>query len=229
MATILLLEDDTILSRGIRIALEKSGHQVISAASFFDGAAACGKHQFDLYLLDIGLPDGNGLDFCRKLRESSDRPILFLTAKDTEEEMLEGFRAGCDDYIPKPFSLQVLREKIRALLKRAGEAPKKEKEDRLIRYRELTIDPDRMTVRKNGIDCGLTATEYRLLEYMAKNRGRVLTRTMLLQQVWDVDGNFIDENTLSVHVRRLRRKLEKDPSNPEYIITIFGIGYTFGE
>ena len=104
MAKILLLEDDKTLAQGIHITLEKSGHKIIQAASFFDGAAACANHDFDLFLLDINLPDGSGLDFCRKLRETSDGPILFLTAKDTEEDMLSGFRAGCDDYIVKPFS-----------------------------------------------------------------------------------------------------------------------------
>ncbi len=226
MANILLLEDDMILSQGIQIALSKSGHHLTHAASFFDGAAACAAKEFDLYLLDINLPDGSGLDFCRTLRKTSQRPILFLTAKDTEAETLEGYRAGCDDYVAKPFSIEVLRKKIHALLRIAGAA---EKSAKIITYKDLTIDPDRMTVRKNGQDCRLTGTEYRLLEFMAKNRGKVLTRRMLLEQIWDIDGNFVDENTLSVHVRRLRSKLEADPKNPQYIITIFGIGYTFGE
>lgn len=226
MAKILLLEDDKILNDGIRITLEKAGHTVIPVFSFFDGAAACAKHDFDLFLLDINLPDGSGMDFCKKLRESTDKPILFLTANDTEADMLEGFQAGCDDYIPKPFSIQVLRQKIQALLKRTYSQKFASKQ---FHYKDLVVDTDRMVVRKNGKNCNLTATEYKLLEYMIKNRGKVLTRNMLLEQIWDVDGNFIDENTLSVHVRRLRRKLETDSKNPEYIITVFGIGYTFGD
>ncbi|MCQ4636638.1 response regulator transcription factor [Anaerovorax odorimutans] len=226
MAKILLLEDDKVLSKGIQITLEKSGHTVIPAFTFFDGAAACATQTFDLFLLDIGLPDGNGMDFCRKLRTSSDNPILFLTANDTEADMLEGFSAGCDDYIAKPFSIKVLRHKIEAMLRRSS--AENVPSNRFC-YKDLIIDFDRMNVQKNGRDCRLTATEYRLLEYMAKNRGKVLTRSMLLSRLWDMDGNFIDENTLSVHVGRLRRKLETDPKNPQYIITVFGIGYTFGE
>jgi len=225
MAVILLLEDDKTLNKGIRIALEKDRHTVVSAYSFFEGVESYTKQSFDLFLLDINLPDGSGLMFCKKIRETVSRPVIFLTANDTEQDMLEGFKAGCDDYIAKPFSVEVLRQKVQAVLRRLD---RQEPEAQKFHYKALEVDFDRMAVTKDGSGCKLTATEYKLLEYLILNKGKVLTRTMLLERVWDIDGNYIDENTLSVHVRRLRQKLEDDPKNPEYIITVFGIGYTFG-
>lgn len=227
MAVIMLLEDDHALSKGIQTALKKDFHTVMPAYSFFEGVQAYMCQTVDLFLLDINLPDGDGMEFCKKIRKETTVPIIFLTAKDTEEEMLEGFHAGCDDYIAKPFSVEVLRRKVQVLLSRS--VPITKADGHLLHFKDLTINTDRMQVSKGDVLCKLTATEYKLLEYMARNKGKVLTRNMLLEQIWDIDGNFIDENTLSVHVRRLRQKLESDPKNPKYIITVFGIGYTLGE
>ena len=220
MAKILLLEDDNALNNGIRIALQQDGHSVQPCFSLRE-AEAQPAESFDLFLLDVRLPDGNGLAFCRSLRRSLQTPVLFLTANDTEADMLDGFHAGCDDYVAKPFSLEVLRQKIRAMLRRDG--------CDVFAFRGLTVDFARMRVAVDGAECRLTANEYRLLEYFVKNRGRVLTRTMLLEKLWDADGQFVDENTLSVTIRRLRQKIEPDPKTPVYILTVFGIGYTFGE
>jgi len=226
MVAILLLEDDRTLNKGIRIALEKDNHTVISAFSFFEGVESYANKQFDLYLLDINLPDGSGLMFCKKIRETVNSPIIFLTANDTESDMLEGFKAGCDDYIAKPFSIEVLRQKVMAVLRRIDRQDSKAQQ---FQYKDMDVNLDRMSVTKGGKELKLTATEYKLLEYLILNKGKVLTRSMLLENVWDIDGDYIDENTLSVHVRRLRQKIGDDPKNPEYIITVFGIGYTFGE
>jgi len=226
MAAILLLEDDRSLNKGIRIALEKDNHTVVSAFSFFEGVESYAKNKFDLYLLDINLPDGSGLAFCKKIRETVSSPIIFLTANDTEQDMLEGFKAGCDDYIAKPFSIEVLRQKVIAVLRRIDRQDSKAQK---FQYKDMEVNFDRMSVTISGRELKLTATEYRLLEYLIINKGKVLTRSMLLENVWDIDGDYIDENTLSVHVRRLRQKIGDDPKNPEYIITVFGIGYTFGE
>ncbi len=223
MANILILEDEKSLSDGIKIALKKDGHTIMQSFRCSEAMSYIDK-QFDLYLLDIRLPDGSGLDICREIRKSHTAPVIFLTANDTESDMLCGFSAGCDDYIAKPFSLAVLSKKVAAVLRLAGEVQNR----KLFRYKELILDYDKMTASVDGNDCGLTATEYRLLEYMTRNKGRVLTRGMLLENIWDIDGNFIDENTLSVHIRRLRSKLERDAKNPEYIKTVFGIGYSFG-
>lgn len=221
MANIFLLEDDRILSKGIAIALEKDGHQVTAAYSFREAVEQYKKQRYDLFLLDILLPDGSGLDFCKKIRTASDIPILFLTANDTEEDMLEGFSLGCDDYIPKPFSVEVLRKKVQAVLKRTIGGNSR------IRYKDLEVDTDRRLVFLDGKEIHLTSTEYRLLNYLTENKGKVVTRGMILENLWDIDGNFVDENTVRVNIKRLRQKLNDEKQ--EYIITVFGMGYTFGE
>ena len=170
------------------------------------------------------MPDGNGLDFCREVRDKVNIPIVLFTANDTEEDMVKGFETGCDDYIAKPFSVEVLRHKVNAILKRNKMINKN-----LFEYNGLKIDFDRMSVDILGNEINLTATEYKLLELLAINKGKVVTKEILLEKLWDNNGNFVDENTLSVNIRRLRKKIEEDPKNPKYIITVFGIGYTFGE
>lgn len=221
MANIFLLEDDRILSKGISIALKKDGHQVTAAFGFEEAVNLYEKQRYDLFLLDINLPDGSGLDFCQKIRAAGDIPILFLTANDTEEDMLEGFGLGCDDYIPKPFSVEVLRKKVQAVLKRTIGGNSR------IRYKDLEVDTDRCLVFLGGKEIHLTSTEYRLLSYLMKNKGKVVTRGMILENLWDIDGNFVDENTVRVNINRLRQKLNDEKQ--EYIITVFGMGYTFGE
>lgn len=138
--------------------------------------------------------------------------------------MVKGFESGCDDYISKPFSVELLKHKISAILRRNTIDVKNEFE-----YKELKIDFDKNIVKKDNIEVSLTATEYKLLELFVKNKGKVLTKDILLEKLWDNSGKFVDENTLSVNIRRLRKKIEQDPKNPIYIITVFGIGYIFGE
>ena len=167
------------------------------------------------------LPDGNGLEFCEKIRETSETPVLFLTANDTEEDMLEGFGVGCDDYISKPFSIEVLRKKVLAVLKRSGVGKFR------MKYRDLELDKEKCLVLMKGQEIHLTSTEYKLLLYLMENRGRVVTKAMLLEQLWDIDGNFVDDNTVRVNIKRLRQKLNDEKQ--EYIVTVFGMGYSFGE
>lgn len=221
MANIFLLEDDKILSKGISIALEKDGHTVTAVYGYME---ALQKYQrkYDLFLLDINLPDGSGMELCKKIRETTaETPVLFLTANDTEQDMLEGFGVGCDDYIPKPFSIEVLRKKVQAILKRTiGDTAR-------IRYKNLGVDTDKCLVLLNGEEVHLTSTEYKLLCYLIENKGRIVTKAMLLEQLWDIDGNFVDENTVRVNIKRLRQKLKDEKQ--EYIVTVFGMGYTFGE
>ena len=174
MANILLLEDDHMLSKGIEIALEKDCHHVTAVYGYVEALQQYNDQRYDLLLLDINLPDGSGLDFCRKIRQTSEVPVLFLTANDTEEDMLDGFAAGCDDYISKPFSLPVLRQKVQAILKRTSSDQIK------IKYKELEVDTDKCIVLLKGHEIHLTATEYRLLHYLIQNKGRVVTRAMLL-------------------------------------------------
>lgn len=221
MANIFLLEDDRILSKGISIALKKDGHTVTAVYGFTDALQQYPKLKVDLFLLDINLPDGSGLELCRKIRETSETPILFLTANDTEENMLEGFGAGCDDYIAKPFPLAVLRKKVQAVLKRTINDSSR------ILYKNLEINTDKCLVLLCGEEVHLTATEYRLLLCLAQNKGKVVTKTILLERLWDIDGNFVDENTVRVNIKRLRQKLNDEKQG--YIATVFGMGYTFGE
>ena len=221
MANIFLLEDDKILSKGISIALKKEEHSVVTTYGYLEALQKYQNGKYDLFLLDINLPDGSGLEFCRKVRQTSETPILFLTANDTEQDMLEGFGVGCDDYIPKPFSIEVLRKKVQAVLKRTGGGHSR------IRYRDLEVDTDKCLVLLKGEEVHLTSTEYKLLGCLIENKGRIVTKAMLLEQLWDIDGNFVDENTVRVNIKRLRQKLSDDKQ--EYIVTVFGMGYTFGE
>lgn len=223
MAEIFLLEDDTILNKGISIALKRDEHNVTSVYGFTEAVGRMeDAGRYDIFLLDINLPDGSGMEFCRRLRELCETPVLFLTANDTEEEMLEGFAAGCDDYISKPFSLEVLRKKVQAVLKRS-----RREDSGIFRYKDLTVDMSRCLVAVGGEEIRLTMTEYRLLEYMIANRGHIVTRNMILENIWDIDGCFVDDNTVRVNIRRLRQKLHD--SDQKYIVTVFGMGYTFGE
>ncbi len=221
MANIFLLEDDKILSKGISIALEKDGHHVTTAYGYVEALQKYTLKKYDLFLLDINLPDGNGMNFCQKIRQTSQLPVLFLTANDTEEDMLKGYDVGCDDYISKPFSIDVLRRKVSAILKRTIA------ETARIQYKDLEVDMEKCLVLLNGEEVHLSATEYKLLCYLIQHKGTVVTKAMLLENLWDKDGNFIDDNTLRVNIKRLRQKLKDD--NQEYIVTVFGIGYTFGE
>lgn len=164
---------------------------------------------------------GSGMEFCKKIRETAETPVLFLTANDTEQDMLEGFGVGCDDYIPKPFSIEVLRKKVQAVLKRTINDTAR------IRYKNLEVDTDKCLVLLNGEKVHLTSTEYKLLCCLIENKGRIVTKAMLLEQLWDIDGNFVDENTIRVNIKRLRQKLKDEKQ--EYIVTVFGMGYTFGE
>lgn len=223
MSNILVVEDDKLLNKGISFALKKDNHNVFNAFTYKETIENLNE-ELDLILLDINLPDGNGIDICKKVRKVSDVPIVFLTANDTEEDMINGFKIGCDDYIAKPFSTEVLRNKILAILKRSII----KKSDKFM-YKDLLIDYDKRVVAFRGEEVKLTLTEYNLLELLIKNKGQVLTRRSILENLWDVNGNFVDENALSVNIRRLRRKIEIHPKNPEYITTIFGVGYTFGE
>ena len=224
IATILIIEDDRILNKGVAFALKKEGYKSISAYNMEEGKSAILQNEIDFLLLDINLPDGSGLDLCRNINDKMDFPIVFFTANDTEEDMIKGFECGCDDYISKPFSMDVLKLKISAILKRNTSSNKD-----IFKYKNLKIDFASRKVYKNDEEVYLTVTEYKLLEVLSRNKGRAMTKAILLDKLWDNNGNYVDENTLSVNIRRLRKKIEDDGKNPEYIVTLFGIGYIMGE
>ncbi len=224
MQKILIVEDDIIICGGIKIFLESKGYKADCAYSLADAENAL-SGSYNLIVLDINLPDGNGLDLCSKLHNERKIPVIFLSANDTDEDMIKGFKAGCDDYIAKPFSTELLNRRIMAVLRRTGQNT----ENDLFQYKDMSVDFRKMQVYINNTLIKLSVTEYKLLELLIKNMGQVLTRETIIEKIWDCDGNFIDGNTLNVHIRRLRQKLEPDDKNPQYIRTVFGIGYTYGD
>ncbi|MFO1443003.1 response regulator transcription factor [Bacillus sp. Bva_UNVM-123] len=225
MNTILIVEDDRLINEGLRFMLQQENYNTISAYSFHEGWLFFTNNKIDLIILDINLPDQSGASLCEEIRKSSQVPILFLTANDTEQDMVNGFRLGADDYIAKPFSMLVLSQRLKAILRRSSTS----ESDNLYHYNNLEIHFEKMQVYKNDQEVKLTANEFKLMAILAQNSGQVLTRQMILEKLWDIDGNFVDENTLSVNVKRLRNKLEEDPKNPVIIKTVFGIGYTWGD
>jgi len=224
MSNILIVEDDKILNKGLSFTLKNDNHNIISAFSKEEGRKFYLEREVDLLILDINLIDGSGMDFCKEIRGKSQVPIIFLTANDTEDDMIKGFETGCDDYITKPFSIEVLKHRISSILRRNSIEDKNK-----LTYKDLNIDFDKMLVKVKDKEVKLTSTEYKLLELLIKNKNQVLTRNIILEKLWDVEGNFVDENTLNVYIRRLRKKVEPDIKSLEYIITVFGVGYTFGE
>lgn len=222
MTTIGIVEDDELLNEALARMLEKKGYEVKRAYTLREGMRLM-KENPDLMILDRSLPDGQGTEICQAARAYSKIPVLFLTARDEEEDILQAFDLGADDYLVKPFSMAVLLKHIEAVLRRAGGEPP------VILYRGLAINPDRKQVVFEGKELRLTPREYELLELLAKNRGKVLTKAMLLEQVWDSQGAFVEENTVNVTLNRLKKKIEPDPENPVYIRNVFGLGYTFGD
>lgn len=220
MPQILLLEDDAALSHGIALALKASG-RIVPCATLAEARQALDTQRFDLLLLDVNLPDGSGLDLCREVRRTSAVPILFLTARDAEYDEVAGLEAGADDYIVKPFSLAVLRARVGAALRRSTQP------DEVIQSGDLTLDFSRQVFLRGDTPLTLSPTEQRLLRLLIQNAGRTLSRDLLLERVWD-GGAFVDENTLSVTIRRLRQKIESDPKKPVHLRTVYGIGYVWG-
>ena len=217
---ILLLEDDDSLNHTVSLKLKKEGYTVRSAFTMKEALLLFRQFSPALIICDITLPDGNGLDFCSRVRKESDVLFLFLTALDTEEDMLAGYQQGADDYITKPFSLAALVSKVGALLKRfPAELPK------TIVSGNITLYPEEKRAVKDGENLALTAREYSLLAFFMEHPMKVLSRSQLLEAIWDIEGNFVDENTLSVNIRRLREKIETDPSVPAILKNIRGLGY----
>jgi DNA-binding response OmpR family regulator len=225
MKSILLVEDEESLNRGISFKLEKEGMLVFSAKSLMEARKIFNSMSIDLVILDIGLPDGSGLDFCREIRKNSDVFIIFLTACDEEVDIVTGLDMGADDYITKPFSFMVLMSKVNAFLRRSSENKSPEK----IISGDISFCPQEMKVLKKGKEIILSKKELQLLKYLMVNGGQIIKREQLLNELWDLDGDFVDSNTVAVNIRRLREKIEEDPSNPKHIRTVRGIGYVWAE
>lgn len=220
---ILVVEDDIMLNEGITYALRKKAYLVYSAKTLAEAEEYLNQ-AVNLIILDINLPDGDGRAFLKTLRPNNPVPVLLLTARDTEHDMLQGFDAGCDDYVTKPFSMAVLLRRIEVLLKRSENA-----DSQLYCCGTLCYDYKEKQLKKEEQSVKLTATEVRLLEAFLAHRNQVLTREQLLDLVWDTYENYVDEKTLNVNVRRLREKIEDNPKEPVYIKTVFGIGYKWSD
>ena len=222
MESIFLLEDDQTLGRGIVMALEAPGRTVTLAGSLREGRAVLAGERFDLLILDINLPDGSGLELLRRLRAASDRtPVILLTANDLELDEVTGLEAGADDYITKPCSLAVLRARVAAQLRRRAQPAG------AVTMGPFVFDFDRMDFRRAGVPVELSKTEQRLLQVLVINRGRTVPRAVLTARVWPEEAAYVEPNALSVAIKRLRAKLEADPTNPQYLKTVYGLGYTW--
>ena len=218
---IFLLEDDEAIGIGLTYSLENEGYNVTLAKSVKEAEKIIDEKKFSLYILDLTLPDGSGYDVCKKIKAKGDLPVIFLTAYDDEVNVIMGFELGADDYISKPFRVKELMLRIKSVMRRYSN----ETSDGIIKINNLKINTNEAKVYKNNEEIILTAMEYRLLLILLSNRGKVLSRTALLENIWDVAGDFVEGNTLTVYIKRLRDKIEEDPAKPEFIKTVRGLGY----
>ncbi len=218
---IFLLEDDEAIGIGLTYSLENEGYRVTLAKSVKDAQKIIDEKEFSLYILDLTLPDGSGYDICKRIKFKGDLPVIFLTAYDDEVNVIMGFELGADDYISKPFRVKELMLRIKSVMRRYSN----ETSDGIIKINNLKINTNEAKVYKNNEEIVLTAMEYRLLLILLSNRGKVLSRTALLENIWDVAGDFVEDNTLTVYIKRLRDKIEEDPTKPEFIKTVRGLGY----
>lgn len=219
--TILILEDDNGLRIGLTFDLEAEGYEVIAVSSCRMALEAVEKSSIDLAILDVNLPDGDGFQACREIKKLQDIPVIFLTARDLIIDQVNGFEAGADDYVTKPFSNVLLRKRVQAILKRTTSA----KKDKVYEDGYLYIDFDNFISKKGNEILSLTPTEFKLLQVLMTNGGSVVTRQMILEKLWDNSGNFVDEHALTVNINRVRSKLED--KEHKYIKTVYGLGYTW--
>jgi DNA-binding response OmpR family regulator len=229
-ATILIVEDEYAVARGVQYALEQEGYSVALARSGEDGLTIARELTPDLILLDVRLPGIDGFEVLRRLRTSGSKaPVLMLTARDEEMDKVIGLELGADDYLSKPFGLRELMSRIKALLRRAYGDLADAAGGRQIRHKDLVIDLERRRVTRGNQRISLTATEFEILRHLATRPGRVFSRRELLELVRDYEALDQDEKTINVHVSHLREKLEDDPSDPGFILTVRGAGYAFAE
>lgn len=223
MKEILLLEDDADLGRGIKMALSTSDVSVTLCDTLKKARNILDSKIFDLLILDVNLPDGNGIDLLKEEKEAhSEIPVILLTANDMEIDVVTGLEAGADDYITKPFSLAILRARVNTQLKRSAV-----KKENVISTGPYTFDFEHLVYRKNGSLVELSHTEQKLLKILVENRGHAVSRASMVDRIWTDGAEYVDENALTVAVKRLRAKLEDDPAKPVYLKTVYGVGYTW--
>lgn len=222
MKRLFLLEDDLSLLNGLSFALKKQGYEIEVARTTREADALWVNGKYDLAILDVSLPDGSGFDFCRKIRQTSKVPIMFLTAADEETDMIMGLDLGGDDYITKPFKLAVFLSRLNALLRRSENF---NTAVTALNSHDITIELLKGEAYKQGKPLELTASEYKLLCLFMENPDRILSAEQILGKLWDCNENYIDNNSLTVYIRRLRTKIEDDPGKPRRIVTVRGMGY----
>ena len=226
MTKILLVEDDESIRLGLRYYLEQESYQVLENSTVKEAIRTVEDDpEIDLILLDLNLPDGNGFDLFRTIKEKHDIPVIFLTANDLEVSIVMGLDMGADDYITKPFKARELISRMKAVLRRT----KGKQNSNVIQIRDLAIDLEQAKVLKNGVDVMLTALEYKILLILALNPNTVFTREKILADIWDVNEAYVNDNTLTVYIKRIREKIEDDPMHPKIILTVRGVGYKVGD
>ena len=224
---ILLVEDERSISQPLAYLLSKEGYEVKVVENGYDALEAFNASRFDLMLLDLMLPGMPGTEVCRKVRKTSRLPIIMLTAKDSEVDIVVGLELGADDYVTKPYSSRELLARIQAVLRRMEPVPEPEPDEQMLASHGVVLDLARYQVSVNGAEVKMPLREFELLEMLMRNSGRVLTRTQLIEQVWGFDY-YGDTKTLDVHIKRIRSRIEPDPSHPQLITTVRGVGYRFG-
>ncbi len=216
---LLLIEDDESIRLGLKYYLEQENFHILEASNIKEALKQI-SNKIDLVLLDINLPDGNGFDLFQTIKQKKDIPIIFLTANDMEVSIVKGLDMGADDYITKPFKARELYSRIKTVLRRSNKNI-----SNVIKIKDIVIDMTQAKVFKNGNDVFLTALEYKILLILATNPNKVFTREKILSDIWDVNEEYVNDNTLTVYIKRIREKIENDPTNPEIIITVRGLGY----
>lgn len=222
MTNILMVEDDSTIAFGVKYALEQEGFNVDICKDLESSRENIEKKEYDIILLDVMLPDGNGYDLCKEIRNIQDTPIIFLTACDEEVNIVMGLDIGGDDYMTKPFRVRELISRIKAVLRRRGKSNESKK---VLKFGNLSIHTLEARVYKNGEEVFLTSVEYKLLLILIQNKNTVLSRSQILEKLWDVTYDFVNDNTLTVYIKRLREKVEDDSTDPQHIITVRGLGY----
>ena len=222
---ILILEDDFAIAMGLEYSLKNEGYAVTVCNTVAQAKETIANHKFSLYILDLTLPDGNGYEVCKLIKAQGDLPVIFLTAFDDEVNVVMGLELGADDYISKPFRIKELLARIKSVLRRYTN----DSNDGKIQIKNVKINTSEARVFKDDKEIVLTAMEYRLLliliNNLINNRGKILSRNQLLEEIWDVSGDFVNDNTLTVYIKRLRDKIEDEPENPQIIKTVRGMGY----
>lgn len=219
MNKILIVEDDITIVKNLSQFLRSEGFEIEYVTSQKDALNIIEEKEYDLILLDVSLGDGNGFAVCSAIKKNKSTPVIFLTASDDEYSVVTGLDLGADDYISKPFRPRELVSRIKSVLRRVG------KSQSIIELGSIKVDIDKGAAFKNGIDVGLSALEYRILLVFINNKGIVLSRNRLLEEIWDIAGDFVNDNTLTVYIKRLREKIEDDPTKPTIIKTVRGMGY----